>query len=109
MVDVGHFLGRAVLAPGDRTVALEDQRGVRQALLHEPALERVALRTLTALGAVGVEPDSPAATEDPVVTLDQRRKGVPRLGRGRPDREVVHRLRAAFRPRLVIESRHRGW
>ena len=60
------------------------------ALLDVRALETsVALVSLPAFGSVRMEPDAPAAPEDAVVLLDQRRERVPRLRRERPDREVV--------------------
>ena len=78
------FLRTAVLAPALREVVLvEDQCGMRasrpdQLLLQSAGIADAAL-------VLGVMGDAPASSVDPVVALDQLRKGVPR---GRVERAV---------------------
>ena len=87
---VRQLLRRAVLAPRHRLVAVEDQRCMGTALLDVRALETSGCPRIPARVRVRPdEPDAPAAPEDAVVLLHQRRERVPRLRRERPDREVV--------------------
>ena len=86
MVDGGQLGRRAVLRPRDGLVAVHHQRGVGCAGLDVLLLQLpVGLGSLPALGAVGMEPDAPAATEDPVVSLHEGVERRPRLGRQRAD------------------------
>ena len=71
------FLRTAVLAPALREVVLvEDQRRMRAARPDQLLLQRAGIADAAlVLGVIG---DAPAPSVDPVVALDQLRKGVPR-------------------------------
>src|SRR5215468_142987 len=90
VVDVRQLLRGAVLAPGHRGVAVEDQGRVRVALANEPLLPGAALLALgPALSRM--EPRAPAAAEPtPLVLVQQARVCVPRRGIERLDLVLAH-------------------
>src|SRR5262245_41785470 len=91
VIDARELLGRAVLAPPDRRVAVEDQCGVRLPLADETLLPGAALLAVGSAFA-RVEPRAPATAEPaPVVLLDEGGEGVPRRGIKRADRVLAHR------------------
>src|SRR6266699_3850578 len=90
VMDVREFVGRAVLAPGHRGVAVEDQGRVSVALANETLLPRAAF---FALGPADprMEPGAPAAAEPhTLVLLSETRERIPSRGIKRPDRIVAH-------------------
>lgn len=90
VVQRGQLLRCPELGPGDRLVTDHDERGVRDAFLDEPLLDRaVALRGLPAPLATrmpAVEPRAPTATKDPVVPQHEIVEGRPGLGGQRRNR-----------------------
>src|SRR5512133_271126 len=90
VMDVRKLVRRAVLAPGHRGVAVEDQGRMSVALTNETLFPRAAF---FALGPAlpRMEPRAPAATEShAAVLLGETREGIPRRGINRPDRVLAH-------------------
>src|SRR5215472_15246328 len=89
-MDSRQFLRRTVLAPGDRLVAVDHERGVRLALLDVSLLQfAVGLRTLSPFWAIGVKVDAPAATENAVVATGQTFEQVPSVRPQWDDSECI--------------------
>src|SRR6266550_1903026 len=91
VMDVRELVRRAVLAPGHRGVAVEDQGRMSVALANETLLPRAALFALGP-SLPRMEPGAPAATEShALVLLSETGEGIPRRGVKRLDRVRAHR------------------
>src|SRR5580765_6325298 len=104
VMDVRELVRRAVLAPGHRGVAVEDQGRMSVALANETLLPGTAL---FALGPADprMEPGAPAAAEaHALVLLGETRERIPSRGIKCPDRIVAHSpLRSPALVRLTSE------
>src|SRR6266508_6734469 len=90
VMDVRELVRRAVLAPGHRGLAVEDQGRVSVALANETLLPGAAF---FALGPADprMEPGAPAAAEPhALVLLSETRERIPSRGIKRPDRIFAH-------------------
>src|SRR6266496_2370504 len=90
VMDIRELVRRAVLAPGHRGVAVEDQGRMSIALANETLFPRAAF---FALGPADprMEPGAPAAAEPhTLVLLSEVGEGIPRRGIKRPDRILAH-------------------
>ena len=91
VVDVRELLRRAVLGPGHRGVAVEDQGRMSVAFANKTLLPWAAF---FALGPADprMEPGAPATAEPhAVVLLSETRERIPRRRIKRTDRILVHR------------------
>src|SRR4029079_4847774 len=107
-MDVRKLAGRAVLAPGHRVVAVEDQRRMCVAFADEALLPRAAL---FALGPAlpRMEPGTPAAAEStPLVLIEQPRIRIPRRSVERFDLVLAHRLHPTKRRKIQTTRRSPG-
>src|SRR6266571_5489520 len=104
VMDVRELVWRAVLAPGHRGVAVEDQGRMSVAFANETLLPGAAF---LALGPADprMEPGAPAAAEPhALVLLSETRERIPSRGIKRPDRIVAHcTLRSPALVRLTSE------
>lgn len=100
--------GRAVLAPGDRLIAVEHERGVGDPLVGEPPLEggAVVVGLHRAVG-VAVEGGAVAAAPHAVVLLGERQPGRERRRRQRLDDVVAHEH--IMRPTAVGAREAQRW
>src|SRR6266850_3509826 len=90
VMDVRELVRRAVLAPGHRGVAVEDQRRMSVALVNETLLPRAAFFALRPADP-RMEPGAPAAAEPHALVLfSETGEGIPRRGIERPDRILAH-------------------
>ena len=81
VLDAGELLGITVLAPALRTpLIVKDKSGVRPSLVDATMLARAILLGIGARQAFGIAAHAPAATEDPVVALDELRERAPGTG-----------------------------
>src|SRR4029453_3575963 len=90
VVDVRGLVRRAVLAPGHRGVAVENQGRMSVALANETLLPGAAL---FALGPADprMEPGAPEASKPhPLLLLSETREVIPRRRIKRPDRILAH-------------------
>src|SRR6266576_4623593 len=104
VMDVRELVRRAVLAPGHRGVAVEDQGRMSVALANETLLPGA---TFLALGPADprMKPGAPAAAEPhALVLLSETLEHIPSRGVKRPDRIVAHcTLRSPALVRLTSE------
>src|SRR5262245_13397921 len=97
VIEPRKLLRSAVLSPGHRCVAVEDESGARFPLASETLLPGAALLALGP-ALTRVEPRAPAAAEPaPVVLLDEARERIPRRGVERPDLVLAHGRRLSQR------------
>src|SRR5947207_6680507 len=90
VMDVREFVRRAVLAPGDRRIAIEDQGRMSVTLANETLFPRAAL---FAFGSADtrMEPRAPAAAEPHTVVLfSETGERIPRRRIKRADRILAH-------------------